>query len=136
MIGTIDVKNEVRKLTSSKPVHAAAGVGVVASQTLRDLPTRIANLHLESTMITLPARANEVVQTARAKVVDEYEKFASRGRKALGSDTGSISKGSLSGSSASTSSTTNGTGSRSAASRGTGTRSTGSRSAGSKSKSK
>ena len=39
---TIDVKTEVRKLASSKPVHAAAGAGVLASAALRELPARIA----------------------------------------------------------------------------------------------
>ena len=33
-----DVRTEVRKLASSKPLYAAAGAGVVASQRLRELP--------------------------------------------------------------------------------------------------
>jgi hypothetical protein len=97
MIGTMDVKNEVRKLASSKPVHAAAGVGVLATQALRDLPGRIANLHLETTVIALPARANEVVQTARAKAVDEYERLARRGREVLNADDTPASKSALNG---------------------------------------
>lgn len=99
MIGTIDVKNEVRKLVSSKPVHAAAGVGVLATQALRDLPGRIANLHLETTVVTLPARANEVVQTARAKAVGEYERLASRGRQALNGGDAPTGKSALNGNS-------------------------------------
>ena len=34
---TIDVRTEMRKLADSKPVHAAAGAGVLASETLREL---------------------------------------------------------------------------------------------------
>jgi hypothetical protein len=105
MIGTIDVKNEVRKLAGSKPVHAAAGVGVLATQTLRDLPGRIANLHLETSVITLPARANEVVQTARAKAVDEYERLARRGRSVLNSEDAPAGKSALNGKSTSARST-------------------------------
>ncbi|HEY1322162.1 MAG TPA: hypothetical protein VGF32_18045 [Streptosporangiaceae bacterium] len=97
MIGTNDVKNEVRKLASSKPVHAAAGVGVLATQTLRDLPSRIANLHLETTVVALPARANEVVQSARAKAVDEYERLARRGRQALNSGAAQTGQSALNG---------------------------------------
>jgi hypothetical protein len=97
MIGTNDVKNEVRKLASSKPVHAAAGVGAIATQTLRELPTKIANLHLETTVVALPARASEVVQTARAKAVDEYERLVSRGREALNSDAATAAKSALNG---------------------------------------
>jgi hypothetical protein len=80
----IDVRNEMRKLASSKPVHAAAGVGVVASQTLRELPARLAGLHLETTMVELPARATEYVLTARAKAAGEYERLAELGRQAMG----------------------------------------------------
>jgi hypothetical protein len=105
MIGTIDVKNEVRKLASSKPVHAAAGAGALATRALRDLPGRIANLHLETTVITLPARANEVVQTARARAVDEYERLARRGREVLNTQDAPDGKSALNGKSSNTSST-------------------------------
>jgi hypothetical protein len=36
------VRTEMRKLTSRKPLHAAAGAGVLASEALRELPGRIA----------------------------------------------------------------------------------------------
>ena len=35
---TLDVKTEVRKLAGTKPVQAAAGAGVLASEALRELP--------------------------------------------------------------------------------------------------
>src|SRR5947209_8390524 len=110
-VRNIDVRHEVRKVASSKPVQAAAGVGVVASEALRDLPnrlgelpnrlgdlpnrlaelqnrlgdlpTRLAGLHLEAAVVNLPARATEYVLTARSKAMDEYERLAKRGRKAL-----------------------------------------------------
>src|SRR5947209_9164477 len=37
----IDVPAEVRKIASSKPVRAAAGASVLATETLRELPGRI-----------------------------------------------------------------------------------------------
>jgi hypothetical protein len=114
----IDVRHEVSKVASSKPVQAAAGVGVAASEALRDLPgrlgdlpnrlgdlqsrigdlpsrlgelqnklgdlpNRLAGLHLESAVVNLPARATGYVLTARSRAVDEYERLAQRGRKAL-----------------------------------------------------
>jgi hypothetical protein len=36
----IAMRTEVRKLTSTKPVQAAAGAGVLASTALRELPAR------------------------------------------------------------------------------------------------
>lgn len=117
-VRSIDVRDEVRKFASSKPVQAAAGAGVVASERLRDLPNRLgelqnrlgdlpnrlgdlpnrvgelpnrvgelqnrlAGLHLETAVVNLPARATEYVLTARSKAMDEYERLAKRGRKAL-----------------------------------------------------
>jgi hypothetical protein len=77
------VRTEVRKLASSKPVYAAAGVGVLASQALRQLPGKLAKLRHEAAASTLPARAASYVLTARAKAAGEYERLASHGRKAL-----------------------------------------------------
>jgi hypothetical protein len=92
----IDVPTEVRKIAGSKPVHAAAGAGVLATQTLRELPGRIVRgidgtvtslpgtvLSLPGTVLSLPGRATSYVQTARDKAVDGYDMLAARGKKAL-----------------------------------------------------
>src|SRR5262245_54129052 len=39
---TIDVRTEMRKLADSKPVHAAAGAGALASERLRELTAWLA----------------------------------------------------------------------------------------------
>jgi hypothetical protein len=83
MARTIDVRTEVRKIADSKPVHAAAGAGVLASETLRELPGRIAR-GFDGTVTALPARATAYVQTARSKAVDGYDMLADRGKRALG----------------------------------------------------
>ena len=64
---TIDVKTEVRKLASSKPVHAAAGAGVLASAALRELPARIARWRNDGSLAALPGLATEYMTTARTK---------------------------------------------------------------------
>lgn len=87
-----DVRTEVRKLVDSKAVHAAAGVGVIASETLRELPNRIARLRDEATVAALPARATEYVMVARAKAVEGYDKLALRGQQALSARNGSHPK--------------------------------------------
>jgi hypothetical protein len=79
----IDVRAEVRKLTSSKPAYAAAGVGALASQALRELPGRLAKLRGQATVSSLPARAAEYLVMARAKAAGGYERLASRGQEAL-----------------------------------------------------
>jgi hypothetical protein len=83
MSPTIDVRNEMRKLADSKPLHAAAGAGVLATETLRELPGRFARWRAEASVVTLSARATEVVQTARARAVTEYDRLARRGKRAL-----------------------------------------------------
>ena len=60
-----DVMAELRKLTNSKPVHAAAGAGVLASQTLKELPWRLVQWTRDNPPDSLPGRANGYVQTAR-----------------------------------------------------------------------
>lgn len=94
---SIDVRNEVRKLASSKPVCAAAGAGVIASHALRELPARLGKLRHEPALTSLPAKASELpsraaglpsraaeyVVTARAKALSEYERLVGRGQKAL-----------------------------------------------------
>ena len=72
------VKIEVRKLASSKPVHAAAGAGVLASAALRDLPTRISRLRTEA-----PGLYHEYMATARTKAAQEYDKLAAHGERAM-----------------------------------------------------
>jgi hypothetical protein len=89
---SIDVRTEVRKLANSKPVYAAAGAGLLASQTvrevlaspaLRELPARLAKWRSEASVATLPARASQYMQTARARAAHGYEQLADRGMKAL-----------------------------------------------------
>src|SRR5215469_12354290 len=60
-----DVKAELRKLTDSKPVHAVAGAGVLASRTLKDLPWRLVQWTRDNPPESLPGRANGYVQQAR-----------------------------------------------------------------------
>src|SRR5690348_7351297 len=62
-----DVLAELRKLTSSKPVHAAAGAGVLASQTLKELPWRLVQWTKDNPPESLPGRANGYVQTAQSR---------------------------------------------------------------------
>jgi regulator of protease activity HflC (stomatin/prohibitin superfamily) len=73
-MNTIDVRTEMRKLADSKPVHAAAGVGVLATETLRELPARIAKWRDEATVTSLSTRATEYVTHARAMAEGEYAK--------------------------------------------------------------
>jgi hypothetical protein len=63
-----DVKAELRKITDSKPVHAVAGAGVLASRTLLDLPWRLIHWTRENPPESLPGRANGYVQTARTNM--------------------------------------------------------------------
>jgi hypothetical protein len=80
---TIDVRTEMRKLADSKPVHAAAGVGVVASETLRELTAWLTKWRTEASVNTLSTRASGYVGTARTRASAEYDKLAKRGQKAL-----------------------------------------------------
>ena len=91
---TIDVKTEVRKLASSKPVHAAAGAGVLASAALRELPARIARWRSDGSLAALPGLASEYMTTARTKAVQEYDRLATRGAKVLNGKTALPGKGS------------------------------------------
>ncbi len=60
-----DVKAELLKLTSSKPVHAVAGTGVLAARTLKELPWRLVQWTRNNPPESLPGRANGYVQQAR-----------------------------------------------------------------------
>ena len=90
---TIDVKTEVRKLASSKPVHAAAGAGVLASAALRELPARIARWRSDGSLAALPGPATEYMTTARTKAVQEYDKLAMHGARVLNGKTALPGKG-------------------------------------------
>jgi len=70
MYRNIDVMTEMRKLTDSKPVHAVVGVGVLASETLKDLPGRLARWGKENPVTALPSRATGYVHTARTTATD------------------------------------------------------------------
>ena len=100
-----DVKAELRKLTGSKPVHAVAGAGVLASQALKELPWRLVQWTRDNPPESLPGRANGYVQsaqsrangyvqqarttangyvqTARTRAADSYDKLADHGKNAL-----------------------------------------------------
>ena len=100
-----DIKAELRKLTSSKPVHAAAGVGVLASQALKEMPWRLVQWTRDNPPESLPGRANGYVQsaqsrangyvqqartnangyvqTARTRAADSYDKLADHGKNAM-----------------------------------------------------
>jgi len=62
-----DVKTELRKLANNKPVHAVAGAGVLASQTLKELPGRLVQWTKDNPPESLPGRANGYVQTAQSR---------------------------------------------------------------------
>jgi hypothetical protein len=80
---TIDVRTEMRKLADSKPMHAAAGAGVLASKALRELTARLTKWRNEASVSTLSSRASGYVSTARTRAATEYDKLAKRGQKAL-----------------------------------------------------
>jgi hypothetical protein len=80
---TMDVRTEMRKLADSKPVHAAAGAGVLASETLRELTAWLTRWRDEASVNTLSTRASGYVSTARTRASAEYDKLAKRGQKAL-----------------------------------------------------
>jgi cell division septum initiation protein DivIVA len=68
----------MRKLADSKPVHAAAGAGLLATETLKELPTRIAKWRDEAKVTSLSTRATEYMNTARARAMGEYDKARAR----------------------------------------------------------
>jgi hypothetical protein len=80
---TIDVRNEMRKLAESKPVHAAAGAGVLATETFRELTARLTQLRSETSVSSLSSRASGYATTVRTRASAEYDKLAKRGQKAL-----------------------------------------------------
>jgi hypothetical protein len=78
-VRTEAVRSEMRKLTTSKPVAAATGAGVLASAALRELPARLARWRSE-----VPA----YMTTARARAIQEYDKLAASGEKVLSARSG------------------------------------------------
>ncbi len=80
----IDVRTEVRKLAASKPVHAVAGAGVLATERLRELPTLLAKWRSEASVATLSNRATDYMHTARTRASAGYDNLAKRGKKVLG----------------------------------------------------
>ena len=62
-----DVTAELRKLTSSKPVHAMAGAGVLASQALKELPWRLVQWTRENPPESLPGRADGYMKSAQSR---------------------------------------------------------------------
>jgi len=88
MSPVIDVKGEVRKLANSKPVHAAAGAGALASEALRGLPGRLAKWRTDANVAELPRRASGYVTEARTRAVTSYDKLAGRGKRVLNGNGG------------------------------------------------
>ena len=73
-----DVMAELRKLTSSKPVHAVAGAGVLASQTLKELPWRLVQWTRDNPPESLPGRANGYMQSAQSRANGYMQSAQSR----------------------------------------------------------
>ena len=80
MSRTIDVRAEMRKVAASKPVHAAAGAGVVVSETLREWAAWLTKWRNENSVSSLPSRAGGYVTNARTRAASEYDKLAKRGQ--------------------------------------------------------
>jgi hypothetical protein len=98
MSRTIDFRAEMRKVAASKPVHAAAGAGVVVSETLRELTAWLTKWRSENSMSSLPSRAGGYVTNARTRAASEYDRLAKRGQKALNGRSTGQDKGALNGS--------------------------------------
>lgn len=83
-VRTEAVRDEVRRLSTSKPVAAAAGAGALASAALRELPARIARLRSEVPVY---------MTTARTRALQEYDKLAVTGERVLRSRAGGAGSG-------------------------------------------
>lgn len=97
MSRSVDVKSEMRKIASSKPVHAVAGASVLASQTIRELPARFARWREEASGASLPSRASGYVTTVRTRAAQGYDKLADRGKHVLDGRVGLRGKASRNG---------------------------------------
>jgi len=82
MYRNIDVMTEMRKLTDSKPVHAVAGAGVLASQTLKDLPGLLARWGSENPVTSLPSRATGFGKTAQTRATSAAQTAQARATSA------------------------------------------------------
>jgi hypothetical protein len=79
----IDVMAEMRKFADRKPVHAVAGVGVLASRTLKELPWWLVQWTRENPPNSLPGRANGIVQTAQSRANGAVQTAQSRANGAV-----------------------------------------------------
>ena len=78
-----DVRTEIRRIADSKPVHAAAGAGVVATEALRELPGRLAKWRSEYGVGTLDKRVTGYVTEIRTRAAHGYDQLALRGKKVM-----------------------------------------------------
>jgi hypothetical protein len=78
-----DVMAEMRKFADRKPVHAVAGVGVLASRTLKELPWRLVQWTRENPPNSLPGRANGAVKTAQSRANGAVQTAQSRANGAV-----------------------------------------------------
>jgi len=77
------MRTEFRRIAESKPVHAAAGAGVIATEALRELPGRLAKWRTEYGVATLEKRASGYVTVVRTRAAHSYDQLALRGKKVL-----------------------------------------------------
>ncbi len=92
-----DVRTELRKFAESKPVHAAAGAGVVATEALRELPARLAKWRNEYGVATLDKRVTGYVTEIRTRAAHSYDQFALRGKKVMAAKPAPKGKSALNG---------------------------------------
>jgi hypothetical protein len=78
-----DVMAEMRKFADRKPVHAVAGVGVLASRTLKELPWRLVQWTRDNPPNSLPGRATGAVQTAQSRANGAVQTAQSRANEAV-----------------------------------------------------
>ena len=78
-----DVMAEMRKLTNSKPVHALAGAGVLATRTLKDLPWRLVRWTRDNPPNSLPGRATGAVQSAQTRATGPVQSAQTRATGAV-----------------------------------------------------
>ena len=92
-----DVRTELRRIADSKPVHAAAGAGVVATEALRELPARLAKWRSEYGVGTLDKRVTGYVTEIRTRAAHGYDQLALRGKKAMATKPAPKGKSALNG---------------------------------------
>ena len=78
-----EVMAEMRKFADRKPVHAVAGVGVLASRTLKELPWRLVQWTRSNPPNSLPGRATGAVQTAQSRATGAVQTAQSRATGAV-----------------------------------------------------